>query len=383
MGRISREIIMHEIKTCVDEGIESFVIYPYGQRGKMVKKILNEDFGIMETAIVDNELSKTDKNILGLDDLEGIPEGSVLLLASDNEWLWNEIREGLIGKYSGKIVDIAKSKKIPYSPWLLQFTFSEEKLKIDECSEEQRKEIFEKTMVVWEKLGEEEPYWSVLTEDQYRKKNLDEDRIRNFYNSGRDHTLRIGATLIRNGVINDLKEMKNLDIVEIGCGCGRVTWSLAENFRKVVAVDISKGNLEIARKQIKNKNVDFQQISAVEDYNNLPSVDVVYSIIVLQHNCPPVIEYMLDAMFGRLKGNGVAIFQVPTYKKGYTFEYEKYVKEIMGKEMEMHLLPQKRIFEIAYKNHCIPMEVYPSNSTGSADNSTIFIFQKQNGMDSF
>lgn len=383
MGRISREIIMHEIKTCVDEGIESFVIYPYGQRGKMVKKILNEDFGIMETAIVDNELSKTDKNILGLDDLEGIPEGSVLLLASDNEWLWNEIREGLIGKYSGKIVDIAKSKKIPYSPWLLQFTFSEEKLKIDECSEEQRKEIFEKTMVVWEKLGEEEPYWSVLTEDQYRKKNLDEDRIRNFYNSGRDHTLRIGATLIRNGVINDLKEMKNLDIVEIGCGCGRVTWSLAENFRKVVAVDISKGNLEIARKQIKNKNVDFQQISAVEDYNNLPSVDVVYSIIVLQHNCPPVIEYMLDAMFGRLKGNGVAIFQVPTYKKGYTFEYEKYVKEIMGKEMEMHLFPQKRIFEIAYKNHCIPMEVYPSNSTGSADNSTIFIFQKQNGMDSF
>lgn len=383
MGRISREIIMHEIKACVDEGIESFVIYPYGQRGKMVKKILNEDFGIVETAIADNELSKTDKNILGLDDLEGLPEGSVLLLASDNEWIWNEIRDGINGKFSGKIVDIAKSKKIPDALRLLEFTFSEEKLKIDECSEEQREEIFEKTMMVWEKLGEEEPYWSVLTEDQYRKKNLDEDGIKNFYDSGRVHTLRIGATLIRNEVINDFKELKNLDIMEIGCGCGRVTWSLAENFRKVVAVDISKGNLEIARQYIKNKNVDFQQIFAVEDYNNLPSVDVIYSIIVLQHNCPPVIEYMLDAMFGRLKENGAAIFQVPTYKKGYTFEYEKYVKEIMGKGMEMHLLPQKRIFEIAYKNHCVPMEVYPSNSTGSADNSTIFIFQKQNGIDNF
>lgn len=380
MSRISREIIVYEIKACVDEGIESFVIYPYGQRGKMVKKILNEDFGIIETAIVDNELSKTDKSILGLDDLEEIPEGSALLLASDNEWIWNEIREGLIGKFNGKIVDIAQSKKIPYSPWLFEFTFSEEKLKIDECSEAQRKEIFEKTKMVWEKLGEEEPYWSVLTQDQYRKKNLDEDGIKNFYDSGRDHTLRIGATLIRNGVIKDFTETKNLDIVEIGCGCGRVTWSLAENFRKVVAVDISKGNLEIARRHIKNTNVDFRQISNVEDYNNLPTADVIYSIIVLQHNCPPVIEYMIDAMFGRLRENGAAIFQVPTYKKGYAFEYAKYVKEIMGKGMEMHLLPQKRIFEIAYKSHCIPMEVYPNNSTGNADNSTVFIFQKKNEM---
>lgn len=383
MSHISREMIMYEIKTCVDEGIESFVIYPYGQRGKMVKRILNEDFGIIETAIVDNELSKTDKHILGVDDLEGLPEGGVLLVASDNEGIWNEIREGLSGKFSGKIVDIAQSKKIPDSPGISEFTFSEEKLKIDVCSEEQRKEIFEKTMMVWEKLGEEEPYWSVLTQDQYRKKNLNEDGIKSFYNSGRDHILRIGATLIRNGVIDGFKEMKNLDIAEIGCGCGRVTWSLAENFRKVVAVDISKGNLEIARQNIKNKNVDFRQISKVEDYNNLPGVDVIYSIIVLQHNCPPVIEYMLDAMFGRLKDNGVAVFQVPTYKKGYAFEYEKYVKAVMGKGMEMHLLPQKRIFEIAYKNHCIPMEVYPGSPTGNADNSTVFIFQKPKGMDSF
>ncbi|MDE6567749.1 MAG: class I SAM-dependent methyltransferase [Lachnospiraceae bacterium] len=238
-------------------------------------------------------------------------------------------------------------------------------------------------MMVWGKLGEEEPYWSVLTSDEYKMENLNSDVVENFYNSGRYDTSCIGVTLIRNGRINNLNEMKNLDIVEIGCGCGRITKSLAENFRKVIAVDISKGNLEIAKQHIMDENVEFRQISKVEDYNTLPIADVIYTIIVLQHNCPPVIEYIIDAMPGRLRDSGIAMFQVPTYKKGYTFEYEKYVEEMMGRELEMHLLPQKRIFEIAYKNNCIPLEVYPNNSTGNADNSTMFVLEKRNGTDDF
>ncbi|MDE6567750.1 MAG: hypothetical protein K2K70_08480 [Lachnospiraceae bacterium] len=112
MNRINRETITHEVKTCVDEGIDSFVIYPYGQRGRMVKKILNENLGIMEIAVVDNELSKMDKSILSLDDLGRIPEGCVMLLASENERIWNEIREEVADKFIGRIVDIAKSNII-------------------------------------------------------------------------------------------------------------------------------------------------------------------------------------------------------------------------------------------------------------------------------
>ena len=378
MNRINRETITYEVRTCIEEGIDSFVIYPYGQSGKMVKKILNENFGIMEMAVVDNELSKVDKNVLSLDDLGRIPEGCVMLLASENERIWYEIREEVADKFIGRIVDIAKSNIIP-PPEPPEFSFTEKKLKIDECSREQLEKIFEKTMMVWGKWGEEEPYWSVLTSDEYKMENLNSDVVENFYNSGRYDTSCIGATLIRNGRINNLNEMKNLDIVEIGCGCGRITQSLAENFRKVIAVDISKGNLEIAKQHIVDENVEFRQISKVEDYNTLPIADVIYTIIVLQHNCPPVIEYIIDAMLGRLRDSGIAMFQVPTYKRRYTFEYEKYVEEMMGHELEMHLLPQKRIFEIAYKNNCIPLEVYPDNSTGNADNSTMFVLEKRNG----
>lgn len=79
-------------------------------------------------------------------------------------------------------------------------------------------------------------------------------------------------------------------------------------------------------------------------------------------------------MLKKLKKNGIAIFQIPTYKAGYTFVYEEYVKQESG--LEMHLLPQYKIFEIAYKNKCIPLEAYPNDVTGQNDGSTMFVLKK-------
>lgn len=168
-----------------------------------------------------------------------------------------------------------------------------------------------------------------------------------------------------------------MDIVEIGCGCGRITKKLAYLFGKVIAIDISNGNLEIARQTITDKNVDFFLVKKIEDYRKIPQTDVIYSYIVLQHNCPPVIEYMINSMLQCLKPHGIAIFQVPTYKRDYQFSYDDYVKEkIRTDRVEMHVFPQKRVFEIAYNNGCIPLEVHPDNSTAQDDESRVFVFKK-------
>src|SRR5271169_236009 len=45
----------------------------------------------------------------------------------------------------------------------------------------------------------------------------------------------------------------------------------------------------------------------------LTNVDLFFSIIVLQHNPPPVILGILDAAFAGLRPGGLAFFQVPTY----------------------------------------------------------------------
>lgn len=130
----------------------------------------------------------------------------------------------------------------------------------------------------------------------------------------------------------------------------------------------------------KSHNVEFKLIKELEEYTMLPKTDVIYSILVLQHNCPPVIEYILDSMLKSLREGGVAIFQVPTYLLGYSFEYDKYIRG-NTLQMEMHVMPQKTIFEIAYRNNCVPMEVYGESSTGRDDFSTVFVMRKKRVID--
>ncbi len=371
MEDINEEKIRSGVETCLEKGIDIFVIYPYGKKGKLVKKVLNQFYGIKELAIVDNQLAKSDKRFWNMDDLERIDKNYVILLSSDNRKIWNEIREELKGKLIGEVFDLAEEETEPE----IAFNLIGKSMNIDYCNVEQLKYIFEKTKESWKELGEKEPYWSVVTHNEFKMQNCNEKEIRKFYSMGRLHVAKIVSVLIRNQKVRDWEELKKLSITEIGCGCGRVTKHLADCFGKVVATDISAGNLEIARKQIVKDNVDFQLLKQLEDYNNLAETDVVYSYLVLQHNCPPIIEYMIHVILRLVKVDGFAIFQVPTYRRDYYFDYRSYM-ENDSKGIEMHLLPQSKIFQIAYDRQCIPLEVYPVFSTGQEDNSTYFIFRK-------
>lgn len=371
MSYIDDEKIVCAIIKCLNDGVRSFVIYPYGTKGKRVKELLNEEFGIEEVAVADNKLSNEDKNILCLNDLKNIEQDYVLLLSSDNKEVWHEIRSGLKEHFRDRVIDIAD---VETSEIRNGFSYMGKRMQIDTCSKEQIEEIFERTQNVWKELGEKEPYWSVVTHDEFKTRNLNDKAVKKFYIQGWREAIKLASILRRNNVVENWSDFQNMDIVEIGCGCGRITKTLAQLFRKVTAVDISNGNLEIAKQAIADKNVEFRLITDVEDYGRLPETNVVYSYITLQHNCPPIIEYMIRSMLQCLKPHGVAIFQVPTYKRDYQFKYDSYINEEMG--MEMHILPQRRIFEIAHDMSAFPLEVHPDNSTGRADESRVFVFEK-------
>lgn len=368
---INEKKIISAIQMCIKEGEKEFAIFPYGKWGKVTKNILNNKYGIQEIAIIDNLLSADTPEIISVDEASKTEEKFTVLFATDNK----QIREELLNQISTlrnvKICDIAMTE-VRSS---LYFSMHSPKMLIEECNEEQRNIIFEKTRKAWERLGAADPYWSVLTSDEYRMSNMDEYNLKKFYGTGYNECISILRTLERIGAIQEKSDAAKLEITEIGCGTGRVTKSLTEFFGKVNAFDISSGNMEIARKMVKNTNVNFFLIKNMNEYEKLPLSDVVYSMIVLQHNCPPVIEYMVDKMLGSLRKNGVAIFQVPTYKEDYVFEYDQYIKN-SDEKMEMHVLPQKKIFEIAYKQKCVPMEVYQDSMTGNNDFSTTFVFRK-------
>ena len=365
---INRRRIIKTIENCIEEGETRFVIFPYGKWGKLVKSILNEVYGIFEIGIIDNILAKDVDEIMSIEEVKNIEGEFTILFATDNQQVRNQLLKQIDNLTHVKVLDIASVEGI-YFPLDLP------KMDIEECDDLQRKAVFEKTKNAWRKLGEVDPYWSVITSDEYRMNNIDEVRIKEFYKTGYKQCISIIKTLKRTGIIEDESDSKKLEITEIGCGVGRVTKSLAECFAKVHAFDISEGNMSIAKKMIADKNVNFCLVKSLEEYEDLPKTDIVYSIIVLQHNCPAVIEYMLEKMFASLKKNGVCIFQVPTYKEDYEFKYDDYIRN-SKEEMEMHVLPQKKIFEIAYKQRCMPMEVYQDALTGMDDFSTTFVFKK-------
>lgn len=349
-----------------------FVIFPFGYWGKRVKYLLNKKYRIKEIAIVDNKLSKEREDILSIHDINMISdEDYVVLFAVSNAEAYNDLRAQLESFKDKSICDIASLK---YDN--IFFSMFSDKLYFEECDSQQREKIFEMTRQTWSQLGSSQPYWSVLTNKRYLRENIGEKELADFYASGKEQLSAIIQTLIRNDIIKDKYAAKSLDITEVGCGVGRVTKHLSQAFNKVTAIDVSAGNMEIASMMVREANVSFELYKCMEDYCRMPRVDVVYSIIVLQHNVPPVIEYILQAMLRSLKVGGVAMFQVPTYREAYEFKVSTYMNGMNEGKMEMHILPQKRIFEIAYASGCIPMEVYQDKMSGQDDFSCTFVMKK-------
>ncbi|SHO67198.1 Methyltransferase domain-containing protein [Pseudoxanthobacter soli DSM 19599] len=206
----------------------------------------------------------------------------------------------------------------------------------------------------WRQLGEEEPHWSVLTSDDYRQDKLAE-HIDAFYASGRQSVALLKAALKRADRTID----PSWTAFELGCGVGRITAALAGDVTRVIGCDISRPHLEIARRYAEQHgigNIDFRHLDGFDVLDRLEPFDLFFSLIVLQHNPPPVIGYILDRIFAALKPGGFAFFQVPTYCLGYRFVWDEYLaRPIDG--MEMHMFPQAALFELFARHGMICIEV--------------------------
>jgi SAM-dependent methyltransferase len=242
----------------------------------------------------------------------------------------------------------------------------------------QRNTLWEHVGNVWGRLGATDPYWSVLSTEELRLANMTEvDRIDGFYESGRSDLDRVEKYLVRHG--RRLPERGTC--VDYGCGLGRTTLWLARRCERVLALDVSQAHLSLARERFAAagaSNVACHLVRRAEDLAHLRGIEFFYSVIVLQHNPPPLIAEILSAVFNGLNPGGCAFFQVPTYAVNYHWRYDDYLPEAVAVgDMEMHVLPQETIFDLAAKSGCVPLEVQPDSWTGLADGiSNTFLFAK-------
>ncbi len=101
---------------------------------------------------------------------------------------------------------------------------------------------------------------------------------------------------------------------------------------------------------------------------SLPVFDAFVSVIVLQHNPPPLIDWLLRTILRNLRPGGIAYFQVPTYRVNYSFKIKDYLNHALPiGNMEMHVLPQYRVFEILHRNGCRVLECREDGWTGMDD----------------
>lgn len=72
--------------------------------------------------------------------------------------------------------------------------------------------------------------------------------------------------------------------VEVGCGPGRMTGHLAERFDRVIAVDVSPGMLDLARRNVQANNVEFRLVSGSRlEALESGTADALVCYLVLQH----------------------------------------------------------------------------------------------------
>ena len=227
---------------------------------------------------------------------------------------------------------------------------------------------------VWSRYGREEAFYSVLTHPAFLRERLGTADIETFYATGRLELERFELVCRRNLIEPD----PAWRILELGCGVGRVGEAFAGRFAAYAGVDISAEHLAIAGQRFADRGLANTTLTLLEDFLSGESrADVFFSMIVLQHNPPPVIHELLDACLARVSPGGLAYFQVPCHLYDYSFSVADYLAGHGRREdMEIHALPQREVFALFDRHGFTPVEVTPDDRIGPIGFSYSFLARK-------
>ena len=155
----------------------------------------------------------------------------------------------------------------------------------------------------WTRYGELDPYFGVVSHDRFRRENLDDTAVAEFFRSGQTHVDWLVRT-IRDRVDETFAPRRTLDF---GCGVGRLLIPLARISHKVVGVDVSEGMLHEARRNCTSQGMLNVELARSDDRLSRVggTFDFVHSWIVFQHIPPRRGMALLQEIVGRLEVGGI------------------------------------------------------------------------------
>lgn len=158
------------------------------------------------------------------------------------------------------------------------------------------------TADAWERWANENPYYSVITNQKFLGKELTPEVKEEFYASGYADV---------ENVLSMVRLKRKTRALEIGCGVGRMTAPLARTFEHVDAIDVSPTMLQMAESHCAGERIS--NVAFAEDWSNASNYDFILSYIVLQHVPVPEGVRLFRRALGCLDSKGCAVIHF-TYK---------------------------------------------------------------------
>jgi len=169
----------------------------------------------------------------------------------------------------------------------------------------------------WRKWGSTDPYFGVITHEKYRGKNLTDEVMHDFFETGEIHIAHVYEVFKKYFDIN----FNPQKVLDFGCGTGRLLVPLCRRETEVVGVDISDGMLREAKNNLEKRG--FQNALLVfsdgSEFNNkIRGMDFVHSYIVLQHVPENLGQEILLSLLKKLKpgGFGALHFTIGSRRRG-------------------------------------------------------------------
>ena len=158
----------------------------------------------------------------------------------------------------------------------------------------------------WDEFGRSDPLWAILTASNKKGNRWSVDE---FLQTGRDEIAALITYLDARALAG--RRHRALDF---GCGAGRLTHALASHFDQVLGLDIAPSMIEIARRLHAGlRNIEFRvnpsnRLESIES----DSIDLVCTVLVLQHMAPRYIREYLAEFVRVLSPGGVLVFHLPS-----------------------------------------------------------------------
>lgn len=163
----------------------------------------------------------------------------------------------------------------------------------------------------WDDLGRVDPMWAILADPRrHGNKWTAED----FFATGETEVRDYLAVLAELGI-----EPGHERALDFGSGAGRLTQALSQTFSHVVGLDIAESMTALARRENVLRNPEPERVHFLTNPSSdlrvvdSESVDLLLSIVVLQHMNNELKSAYLAEFVRVLRPGGVAMFTVPSH----------------------------------------------------------------------